>query len=106
LFERGDEGAHVLAPALQVEHDVGDPLARPMIGVFAAASGREDREAVGVDQVFDTGAGAGGVKRRVLDQPDQLGCGTGADRLGTCFHQGKRIGVAGQAGLDAPFDRC
>ena len=49
LFERGHEGAHILAPPLQVEHDIGHALAGAVIGVFAAAPCVEDGKAVGVD---------------------------------------------------------
>ena len=51
LFQRGDIGADILAATLQVEHHIGDPLARAVIGVFAAASRRKDREAVRLDEV-------------------------------------------------------
>ena len=72
VFERRHEGAHVLAPPLEVEHDIGDALAGPVIGVFAAAPGLVDRQPVGLDQVRGSRAGAGRVERRVLDQPHQL----------------------------------
>ena len=52
VFERGDEGAHILAPPLQVEHDIGHALAGPVIGVFAAAPGAKDRKPVRIDQVL------------------------------------------------------
>ena len=71
-FERGDEGAHVGAAALEVEHDIGHPLARPVIGELAAAPGAIDGKAR-VEEVGRLGAGAGRVERRVLDQPDALG---------------------------------
>ena len=105
LFKCRDEGADILAPPLQVEHHISDPLAWPMIGVFAAAPGGEHREAVGLDQVLDAGAGAGGVERRVLDQPDHLAGGAASDRFGTRLHHGKRIRIGGEAGFDPPFDR-
>src|SRR5690606_38947740 len=38
FLERGDEGAYILAPPFQVQHDVSDPLAGTMIGIFAAPS--------------------------------------------------------------------
>ncbi len=105
LLERRDEGADILAPALEVEHHIRDPLAGAVIGVFAAAPGGKDREAVGLDQVLDAGAGAGRVERRMLDQPDHLAGGTTADRIGPRLHEGKGVGIGGEARFDAPFDR-
>src|SRR5690606_17779469 len=72
VLERGDEGAHVLAPPLEVEHEVGHTLAGAVIGVFAAAAGLVDGEALVLDQVLAARAGAGRVEGRVLDQPDEL----------------------------------
>ena len=44
VLEGGDKGADILAPALQVEHHIGDPLAGAVVGVFAASAGFKDRE--------------------------------------------------------------
>ena len=62
-FERRHIGAHVRPAALEVEHDIGDPLARPVIGELPAAAGAIDRKAR-VDEVLGLGAGPGGVERR------------------------------------------
>ena len=101
-FERGDEGAHVGAAALEVEHDIGHPLARPVIGELAAAPGAIDGKAR-VEEVGRLGAGPGRVERRVLDQPDALGGASLGDRLGARFHLRQRLRVFDQPG--APFDR-
>ena len=71
-LQRGDIGAHVGPAALEVEHDIGDPLPRPMIGELAAAAGAIDRKAR-VDEVAVLGAGAGGGERRMLDEPTRSG---------------------------------
>ena len=68
----GDEAAHIRRAALEIEHDIADALARPVIGELAAAAGHVDRKAR-VDQFGRLCRGAGGVKGRVLEQPDQLG---------------------------------
>ena len=52
--------------SVEVEHDVGDALARPVIGVLPAAAALVDRQALWLEQVFGPRAGAGGVERRVL----------------------------------------
>ena len=78
------------AAALQVEHDIGDPLAGAVIGVLAAAAAAEHREPVRVEQIVGPCAGAGGVERRVFEQPDQF---AGAARRGSprrAFHRGDR----------------
>ena len=99
-----DIGAHVGPAALEVEHHIGDPLAGSVIGELAAAPGAKDREAR-VDQVAVLGAGAGGVERRMLEEPDALGRGSVRDRVGARFHLRQRVGVFGQSGRDDPFDR-
>ena len=43
LLKSCHEGAHVLAAAFQVEHHIGNALARSVIGIFSAASRVEDR---------------------------------------------------------------
>ena len=97
FFQCGDKGAHVLAPALEVEHDIGHALAWPMIGVFATTAGREDGKAIRLDQVLDVGAGAGRIKRRVLDEPDKFGSGARPNSFSARFHEGKCVRVGGQA---------
>src|SRR5690606_16563655 len=80
-FEMGDEAADVADAAVEVEHDIGNALAGAVIRVLAAAAGAEDGEALRVEEVARVGARPGGVERRVLHQPDELGRGAGADRL-------------------------
>ena len=84
-FEGADIGAHVGAAALEVEHDIGDPLAGPVIGELPAAAGAKDRKA-GVDQVLGPGARSGGVERGVLEQPDALGRAPVGDGVGAGLH--------------------
>ena len=45
-FERMDEVADVAPAPVEVEQDVADPLARPVIGVAPAAPGLVDRKAL------------------------------------------------------------
>ena len=45
FLDRGDEAADVRRPALQIEHDIADALARTVIGELAAAAGDVDRKA-------------------------------------------------------------
>src|SRR5277367_6812298 len=45
FLDRGDEAAQVGRPALEIEHDIADALAGPMIGELAAAAGHVDRKA-------------------------------------------------------------
>ena len=102
-FERGHIGSHVGPAALEVEHDVGDPLPGSVIGELAAASGAMDRKA-GFDEVAVLGARPGGVERRMLDEPDAFGRVSARDRLGARFHLREGVGVLRQSGGDDPFD--
>ena len=60
------ESAHVAASLLQVEHDVGDPLAGSVIGELPAAPCAVDRKTVRLQEVRVPGAGSGGVERRMF----------------------------------------
>ena len=72
ILERGDEAAHVATAGIEVEHDIDDPLAGPVVGVLSATAGDMDRKAAGVGQILGPGRGAGGVERRMFEQPDRL----------------------------------
>src|SRR6476646_6238915 len=45
LLERGDEAAHILGAAREVEHHIADALAGAVIGELPAAAGRVHRKA-------------------------------------------------------------
>ena len=103
-FERGHIGSHIRPSALEVEHHISDPLPGPVIGELAAASGAMNRKA-GVDQVGVLRARAGGVKRRMLDEPNALGRVSARDRVGAHFHLRQGVGILRQSRGDHPFDR-
>ena len=94
---------HRAVRAGEVQHDVGHALAGAVIGPLPAAAGGEGGEAAGVGQLLGPGRGAGGVERRVLDQPDQFGRGAGADGGDAVLHSGEGVGVGREAVGDAPF---
>ena len=102
-FERGHIGSHVGSAALEVEHDVSDPLSGSVIGELAAAASAMDGKAR-LDKVALLGARACGVKRRVLDEPDALGRVSARDRLRARLHLHERVGIFRQSGCDDPFD--
>ena len=104
FLERGDEAAQVRAAALEVEHHIDHPLAGPVIGELAAAPGRVHREAC-LDQLGGLGAGAGGVERRMLDQPDELARSAVGDRRGAGLHDRERGLVGGEPLADLPLHR-
>ena len=71
-FERRDEAPQIGLAPLQVEHDIGHALAGAVIGELPAPPAAMHRESLRRDQVLVAGRGAGGVERRMLDQPDAL----------------------------------
>ena len=75
------------ARRFEIEHDVADPLAGTVIGELAAAAGGVHRKAR-LDQFLRPRRRAGGVKRRMLEQPDQFG------RLSTRNRRGARVMTA------------
>ena len=104
FFERGDEPAHIRAAALEVEHDIDHPLAGAVIGELAAAPGRMDGKAR-LDQLLGLGAGAGGVERGMLDQPDELGRRPVRYGGGARIHDRECGRIVDQAPAGPPFDR-
>ena len=98
------EAAHVGAAALQIQHHIGDPLARPVVGVLAAAPAAVDGKARRLDEVVLLGRRAGGVERRVLQQPHHLRRLTGADGGDPSLHDGDRARIVHEARFDAPLD--
>ena len=104
-FQCRDEGPHIAAAALEIEHDIGDPLSRPVIGVFAATARPVNRKPARRQQVRLIGAGSCGIERRVFDQPDQLVGRSPCDGFGTAFHERHRLFVVGQPGRHEPAHR-
>ena len=86
VLQTANETAHVAAAGLQVEHHIGHPLAGPVIGEAPAAPGAIDRKALRCQKLSPLGAGAGGIERRVLDEPDTLRGGAGGDGGGYLLH--------------------
>ena len=89
--------------AVEVEHDVGDPLPWPVIGELAAAADTMNRKAR-VNEVTFLGARAGRVERGMLDKPNPLGRSPVRDRVRSRLHFGESIDVWGQPRRDEPFD--
>jgi hypothetical protein len=65
-----------------------------VIGELPAATAPEHREASRIEQVGGLGRDAGGVERRVFQQPDQLARLAVGDRAGSGLHRrlGREIG--------------
>jgi len=103
-LERMDEAANVLAAAGEVEGQVADPLARPVIGVPPAAAGVEHGKALRVEQLGRVGAGPSGEQGWVFEQPDPLGQIAGLHRRRAGFHVGQRRLVRHQRLADLPLD--
>jgi len=61
----------------------------PVIGELAPTAGLVDRERVRLEQIGRLGAGAGGVERGMLQQPDLFGGGAGMDRRHPGLHGGQ-----------------
>ena len=91
-LQRRDIGAHVLAAAVEVEHRIGDALAGAVIGELPAAPGLEHRK-TRIDQVLRFCRRAGGIKRRMLDQPDQFGGAPLGDVGDARLHEGDGVGI-------------
>ena len=95
---------HVRVALLEVEHQIGDALTGSVIGVAAAAAGGVDRKTSGIEQLGGIGAGAGGVERGVLEQPDELAGPAVPDRRDPLLHHGQRLGIGDEVLARAPLD--
>jgi hypothetical protein len=104
-FESSDEGPDVLLAPLQVEHDVDDALSRPVIGVFAAAARLVHRKSVGHDEVRCIGAGAGGIERRMFDEPYEFVRFAGRDCRCFALHRFHSLGIIDERRRDSPAHR-
>ena len=104
FFQARHEAAHVRPALLEVEHHIGHALARPVVGHLPAAAALEHRE-TRLDQLAGLGAGAGGVKGRVLEQPDQLALTSGRDGGGAGVHDGHSGFIGHRLVAHAPFHR-
>ena len=96
---------HTSVPAHQVEHDIAGALAGAVIGPLPAAPGAERGKAGRVGQFARLGRGAGGVQRRMLDQPHQLAGGAGPDGGDPRLHLRQRGRIFRQAIVDPPLRR-
>ena len=72
-----------------------------MVGVFSAPSGVIDGE-TGLQQVFWLGAGAGGIERGMLKQPNFLARVTGANGGGLGLHLGQGFGIGDRSVGNSP----
>ncbi|KAG5734223.1 hypothetical protein E4T56_gene12049, partial [Termitomyces sp. T112] len=75
-----DKTAHIARPPLQVDQHIADPLARPMIGIFAAPPGLHHLE-TRIEHVGNLRAGARRIDRGMFEQPDQVGGRPFMDRI-------------------------
>ena len=64
-----NEGSDVPAAAIQVQHDIGDPLARTMIGELTAAPRPEHGQAGGIEQMLIARARTRRIEGRMLQEP-------------------------------------
>src|SRR5262249_60982123 len=101
-LERRNEAANVRGPALEIEHQVGDPLSRTVVGELPAAAGGEDREP-GFEQLLRPRAGAGGVERRMLEKPHELAGVAPRDRVRARIHGRERRRIRDEPLAAAPF---
>src|SRR5690606_25201373 len=102
-FEIRDKASDVTTPAIEIKHHIGDALPRSVIGILPAAPRLKHRKAR-LQQILGPGTGSGGIKRRMLDQPDgfiRRASGYGGD---PAFHEAFGFRVAGQAAAVYPFN--
>ena len=74
-----------------------------MIGELAAAAGHVDGKTC-LDEVFRLGRGAGGIERRVFEEPDLLAGGAGGDLGDARLHMGEGVQIGDRPVVDTPMD--
>ena len=105
VFKCGDEGPDIATPTAKVEHHIGHALAGAVIGEAAAAARPIHWKAALIEQLARLGAGAGGVKGRVLEQPHAVACLPRGNRRDAGIHDGERVGVGDGRIALYPVDR-
>src|SRR5205085_10218036 len=65
----------------------------------------EERKGLRRDEILVAGPGAGGVERRVLEEPDAPAGPTVRDRRDPRLHLGDRVRIGDEPLLDGPFHR-
>ena len=103
-LQRLDEGAHVAPPGVEVQHDIGHPLPRPVIGELAAPGCLKHWEAVRLQEVGRLGRDPRRVERRMLQEPDQLRRPALGDGCGARLHEGDGRRIGDGPGRDRPLD--
>ena len=93
-FDAPDELAHAEPRAREVEQQVGDELARAVIGHLSAAVDLQRRDAVVAQQVLAAPGESERVDRRMLGQPDFV-LRAGVARVGERLHRTPRRDVVG-----------
>ena len=105
------EGPHIVSGHAtvrhrQIQHGIDHALARPVIGPLAATAGLVSRETIGILQILRLGGSAGGIERRVLDQPDQFGRIASLNGGDARLHGGNRLIIIGQTLGGQPVQCC
>jgi len=94
---------HIRIALFQVQDDIADPLARPVICMPPAAARIIDRESL-AEQLSRIGTGAGGIKWRMLQQPDQFLRLSGLNRGVALLHFGESRRIIDLGRRNAPFN--
>src|SRR5260370_10240479 len=104
FFELVNIAAHILSAPAQIEHDVADALSRAVIGIAATAAGAMHRQALRIEKIVVARTGPGGIERGMLEQPNELVPGAGADRCDPHFHRRHRGPLIDGGLADPPLD--
>ena len=100
-----DKAPDVAAAFPQIQHDVADPLAGPVVGIAPAAAGLVYREARRVNQFGRIGAGAGRIEGGMLEEPYLFRRAAGDDPGDAGFHGGDGVKVVDRIVVDPPLHR-
>ena len=85
-FQVTHKGPDIGVAPLQIEHDIGNPLAGAMIGILAATSRAVDWKARRIEQVGVAGGGSCRIQGRMFQQPDGFRLAAGPDGGDAAFH--------------------
>src|SRR5262249_51426549 len=104
FFEIVNETAHVPPAAVQVEHRINDALSGAVIGELAAAPAGMHRKPCR-KHLLPLCARSRRVKRRMLEEPDELRAFACRNRGDPRLHGCNRALIAYEIAADAPLDR-
>lgn len=101
-FQRANEGAQIGLAAIEIEQDIGDALARPVIGELPATAAFMHRK-TRLQEVCHPRGSPRRIKRRMFEEPDEFRCRARRYGFHPRVHEGHGVRVRHEPVRNPPF---